>query len=56
MRCILLIQTAVRYIQRINNAYDILCGDDHVYLEDDEHFFLSGFMRELKIIVSVAFI
>ena len=45
LRCILLIRTAVRHIQRISNAYDILCGDDHVYLEDYEHFFVCIYAR-----------
>ena len=45
LRCILLIRTAVRHIQRIGNAYDILCGDDRVYLEDDEHFFVWIYAR-----------
>ena len=38
-------RTAVRHIQKISNAYDILCGDDHVYLEDDEHLFVWIYAR-----------
>jgi len=45
LRCILLIRTAVRHIQRISNACDILCGDDPAYLEDDEHFFVWIYAR-----------